>query len=667
VLFSLPNLAQIRKASGKVTKIDGRSYITQEDKLFEIDDKAVLVKLKRGGVIPPKLTKCNHPIAMDFYTMSVPDSIDVEKFVLMLEDTGVFEYVEYNCIYEPLMTANDTYISYQWHLSRINANAAWEITTGNPSIKVAVIDNGVELSHEDLYYGGDNYSNLSVAECVDYVSSTDHTPSSSHGTMVAGIIGAKTNNSVGVAGVAGGYGCSGARIISYRTDFTASQLASAVYSAVVNGVKVINISSGGGYSQTYSDLLDYAYNQGVTVVCGSGNDSSSSILFPASHQYTIAVGCTDYDNYRNGSNYGSGLDLVAPSSYISSTCKTSEGKYVSGSGTSLAAPQVAGVAALMLSVNSNLTPSQIRNILRNTCTKLSHYSFTNGWNSEVGYGLLNAFAAVRNTMNLKIVGPQLISTYGTYYIQNLPSGVTTSWKLSDNYYNTHNCLMSNYPSTGHCLITRDNTHDMMDATLTAIIKYNNVTVDSLKLKHLYAYTGFWGQYTSGSLSGNINSSGTFNIKTNTVTTVTSPNFYGATVSYSSSGATPSSWGFNSSSGILNFNTLNTTVPVIINVHDGCGNNYTLYAFPSGSYSINVSNGDGDITVTLVEDGDASKDFTLDEPWTMEITSATTGKVMATRSLTCRSETISTVGWPKGIYIVKVTIGKDELTEKVLVN
>lgn len=265
-----------------------------------------------------------------------------------------------------------------------------------------------------------------------------------------------------------------------------------------------------------------------------------------------------------------------------------------------------------------------------------------------------------------LTGPNLICTYGTYEISNFPSGLTTSWKLSDNYYNTHNCLMSNYPSTGHCLITRDNTHDMMDATLTAYIKKGAITVDSLKLKHLYAYAGFKGSYTSGSLSGNINSSGTFNIKTNTVTTVTSPNFYGATVTYSSSGATPSSWGFNSSSGILNFNTLNTTAPVIINVSDGCGNNYTLYAFPSGSYNINVSNGEGDITVTLVEDGDASKDFTLDEPWTMEITSATTGKVMATLSSTCRSETISTAGWPKGIYIVKVTIGKEELTEKVLV-
>lgn len=667
VLFSLPNLAQIQKASGKVTKIDGRSYITQEDKLFEIEDKTALVKLKRGGVMPPTLTKNSHPIAMESYTISVPDSIDVEKYVLMLEDTGVFEYVEYNCMYKPLMTANDSYINNQWHLSRINANAAWEITTGSPSIKVAVIDNGVELTHEDLYYGGDSYSNLSVAECVDYVSSTDHTPSSSHGTMVAGIIGAKTNNFVGVAGVAGGYGYSGVKIISYRTDYTASQLVSAVYSAVNNGVKVINISVGGGYSLTFSNALDYAYNHGVTVVCASGNDSSSSISFPASHQYTIAVGCTNYDNYRNGSNYGSGLDLVAPSSYICSTCKTSEGKYLLGSGTSLAAPQVAGVAALMLSVNSTLTPSQIRNTLRNTCTKLSQYSFTNGWNSEVGYGLLNAFAAVINAMNLKIDGPQLISSSGQYHIDNLPSGVTVSWSISDNYYNNgYNLLIQNYPSQGQCMIVRDINHDLMGDTLTAKIKYNGTTVRKLTKSGLYAYAGFKGYYTSGNLSGDINNS-YFNIRPNVTTHIVSPNFLGATVSYNNSAAIPSYWNFDSYNGYLNFITTNTSSPVIINIDDVCGNHYLLYAAPTNSsYSMNIINCDSGITVKQVEDGDASKNFTPEEPWTLEITSATTGRVMVKQSSTSRSETISTAGWPKGIYVVKVTIGKEVLTEKVMV-
>ena len=132
-----------------------------------------------------------------------------------------------------------------------------------------------------------------------------------------------------------------------------------------------------------------------------------------------------------------------------------------------------------------------------------------------------------------------------------------------------------------------------------------------------------------------------------------------------SGATPTAWGLNPSNGVLNFKAPAGSTPVVINVHDVCGNNYTLYAMPS-SYSINVSNGESGITVTLVEDGDASKDFTPEESWTLEIINAATGQVMATQSSKNRSETISTVGWPKGIYIVKVTIGKEELTEKIMV-
>lgn len=263
-----------------------------------------------------------------------------------------------------------------------------------------------------------------------------------------------------------------------------------------------------------------------------------------------------------------------------------------------------------------------------------------------------------------IIGDNFICSNKEYYVQNLPSGYTVSWSLINNYYN-NNCIMSNYPTPNHCLVVRNISNDLINDTLTATIKYNSTIVKTLKLPDMNAYSGFRGNYSSGNLSGNISYTYTFNIKTNTVTTITSPNFYGATVSYSSSGAIPSSWGFNPDSGILNFNTTNTTTPVIINVNDGCGNQYVLYAVPS-NYSINVSNGYEDITVTLVEDGDASKDYILEEPWTVEITSATTGRVMATQSSTSRSETISTAGWPKGIYIVKVTIGKEELTEKVIV-
>ena len=268
---------------------------------------------------------------------------------------------------------------------------------------------------------------------------------------------------------------------------------------------------------------------------------------------------------------------------------------------------------------------------------------------------------------LKIVGNSFFCSNASYYIDDLPPGCTVSWRLSDSYYNNgYNLLIQNYPTTGHCLIIRDNNHDLTNDTLTATIKYNGETIRTLTKTGIYAYSGFWGQYSSGNLSGNINYTCFFNIKANNFTTIFSPNFYDATVSYNSSGAIPSSWSHNPNSGVVSFYTTNTSAPVIINVHDCCGNDYVLYAYPSSLYSINASNGVNGITVTLVEEGNASKDFTPDQSWTIEVRSAATGELMTTLSSISRSETISTVGWPKGVYIIKVTIGKEELTEKVIV-
>jgi hypothetical protein len=265
-----------------------------------------------------------------------------------------------------------------------------------------------------------------------------------------------------------------------------------------------------------------------------------------------------------------------------------------------------------------------------------------------------------------ITGPNLISNYGDYNIISFPSGLNTTWSIDDGHYNNGINLLGNYFGQGTCRILRNNSYDMTNAILTTIVKKGNIAVKTLQKTDLYAYDGFWGQYTSGNLSGNINYTCFFNIKANNFTTIFSPNFYDATVSYSSSGAIPSSWSHNPNTGVVSFYTTNTSASVIINVHDCCGNDYVLNAYPSSLYSMNVFSGASNITVTLVQDGDASKDFTPDQPWTIEIINAATGRVMNTQSPTSRSEIISTIGWPKGIYIVKATIGKEELTEKVIV-
>jgi hypothetical protein len=435
---------------------------------------------------------------------------------------------------------------------------------------------------------------------------------------------------------------------------------------VINMSLVISTANVGDYP-FIDDAIANAYSQGVVLVAATGNDNSSSVGYPANHPKVIAVGAGTTSTGRSYfSNYGNDIEIVAPGVSIISTGITSwEIQYPQGDGTSFSTPIVSGVIALMFSVNPSLTPNRVREILRQTARKYSGYSYNgSGWCSQIGYGVINARAALSLTSISSISGPKVVSGPAVFSIDNLSQDFSVSWSLTDSYYNQY-CLEQNTPSINKCTITPDNTNDMSNKTLTAVIRKNNVIVKVLTNTGIYAQNGFKGHFTSGSLSGDIHYSLYFNIKANTATTVTSPNFYGATVTYSSSGAVPTAWGFNSTNGVLNFKAPAGSAPVIINVHDVCGNNYVLYAMPS-SYGINVSNGYNDITVTLVEDGDASKDFTPEESWTVEVINAETGRVMATQSSMNRSETISTAEWPKGIYIVKVTIGKEELTEKVMV-
>ena len=275
--------------------------------------------------------------------------------------------------------------------------------------------------------------------------------------------------------------------------------------------------------------------------------------------------------------------------------------------------------------------------------------------------------ALYSIYGFSITGPELVYTSGSYYINNLPSGLTVEWSLSDSYY-SQNCFQQNYPSQNECTITRNSSHDMINATLTANIKYNSLTVYTLT-RAVSAYPDFYGQYTSDNLSGTINYTHTFSVKPGFTTVVTSPNFYGATVTYNSSGTTPSYFFLEPTTWKLFFTmpTNNNGTPVIINVNDGCGNYYQLYAMPQNNYYLEIFNGDAEITVTLHKEGDdSSKSPALDMPWSVDICNTTSGVVMATRSSTDRSVSIPTSTWPKGVYAVKATVGKTELTEKVVV-
>ncbi len=687
------------------------------------------IKMKAGYDIDEVLNLYGQHLSFDKKEKNVYKvncNLDNAEAVLAInKDINLMEPVEW-C--EPMMIGEgrkcSDFTNYQYYIKNtgqnggttgidINVVPVWNILPTDTSLVVAVLDDGVERDHEDLsgiVLNGKtiDYPNEygdPINDFYYYDGGLKH-ENKSHGTACAGIIAAKDNN-IGIKGVA-----SGVKILPiniYPYPFSLDLLPVIWFEKVGQAITwacdtmeadIISCSWSFSYSSYIENALTNAMNngrngKGTIVICSAGNKiPADSVRFPANMTGTIAVGAIDNTgNIWDYSCRGSSLDLVAPSgdgnsySDIITTDRTGDSGYnppkpPTGNntdltntnytqrfnGTSAACPQVAGVVALMLSANPYLTVGDVKSVLQNTARKLPGMNGQNRTDAY-GYGLVDAYAAVQAVTTSKIVGPKLINSTGHYHINFLASSLTVSWSLSDNYYNNgYNLLIPNYPTTGHCLIVRDQSHNLMNDTLIATIKYNGNTIQTLKKDSLYAYDDFWGQYTSGNLSSNINYTHYFYVKKGVTTNIFSPNFLEATVSYDSSATIPSNWDFSPANGTLAFfvPSNSSSTPVVIIVNDGCGNSYQLYAAPTSMYIFNISNDDNSITITLNENDDSERGLSIDQPWTVEVLNATTGVQMASLSSTNRSVSISTSGWPKGIYIVKVTIGKEVYTEKVIV-
>lgn len=314
---------------------------------------------------------------------------------------------------------DDTHYGLQWHYDMINLPAAWDISTGDASIIVAVIDTGRVLAPDlstRLIDGYDVVLDLSFAGDGD-----GHDPdptdlgvqTSYHGTHVAGTIGAETNNSFGVAGVTwatrimpiralGNYG--------FGTDFDvatgilyAAGQPNATGTIPPEACHIINMSLGGaGSSQTMADAIATARAVGVTVIAAAGNANSAELQYPASYPGVISVSAVDaVRNRAPYSSFGTEVDIAAPGGntnvdthgdgYPDGVLSTVNGSsYAFYNGTSMACPHVAGVAALILAVNPALTPDQVEAVLTSTAQDLG----ATGRDDSFGHGLVDAFAAL---------------------------------------------------------------------------------------------------------------------------------------------------------------------------------------------------------------------------------------------------------------------------------
>ena len=387
-------------------------------------EKFGVIKLERL-INDPNMPEDAKELGLDLiYLIQFDPQKDVFAFAKEMRKYSEVKYADPDYAKKYFFYPNDPYLTHQWSLARADAIHGWDVTKGDSTIIIGIDDTGVDWRHEDLV--GNIYQNLGedadgdghVIEYINghwtfdpgdingrdddgdgkvddfvgwdfYENNNDPSPAHNgpdfeHGTHVAGIASAATNNGIGVAGV--GYSC---KILPLRSHWLSNSV-SAVYYAVTIGADVFNMSWG-GWTGSLGTAFEYAYNHGMVLVAAAGNDNTSNPMYPAAHPLVIAVAATDpYDHKSSYSNYGSWVDIAAPGDNILSTIPGNG--YDSFYGTSMASPFVSGVVGLLRSINHYYSPDSIKAILLATADSMPDDPYYNAGN--LGAGRVNVYKAV---------------------------------------------------------------------------------------------------------------------------------------------------------------------------------------------------------------------------------------------------------------------------------
>ncbi|MFC7371442.1 S8 family peptidase [Fictibacillus iocasae] len=347
--------------------------------------KEIIVKYKEGVSSTEKsslISKLDDSLKEKYSAFSVVTVTDgsVAEAVKEYEANPNVEYAEPNVTYKASYVPNDPdYSTKQYAPQKVGAEAAWDVTRGSSTVKIAVVDTGVDYNHPDL--AG------KVIKGKDFVTDdNDPMDENKHGTHVAGIAAASTNNGVGMAGLAPNVQILAERVLDADGSGTLDDVAAGIRHAADSGAQVINLSLGGAVgTKTLEDAVNYAASKGSVVVAAAGNESTPLPSYPAYYDKAIAVAATDQnDKIAYFSNYGPWVDVAAPGVSLYSTVPG--GKYENLSGTSMASPVVAGVAGLLASQGKNAT--QIRTALEGTADKVT------GSGTLFKHGRINAAKAV---------------------------------------------------------------------------------------------------------------------------------------------------------------------------------------------------------------------------------------------------------------------------------
>lgn len=484
--------------------VDGRIY-------FKLSDNAVLNVSDNDGVVNPKdvyfleglieeynITELVMPfksaqsdILQRTFRMDFEDYSEIGDLIRDLKQHPDIEYAEPAPLFFISMTPDDTYYDVtldggflygsansSWHLNAINASQAWDVTTGDAGVVVAVLDNAIYVDHPDL--------TNQVVHAVD-LGNGDNDPNPpeatyiwSHGTHSAGLVGAETNNGIGVASI----GC-GISIMAIKLGDDASdgQAMAAGYEGITyaadNGADVISMSWGSPqYFQTMQNIVNYAYNLGCVLVGAAGNNGDGAetqanpdipvnyIGYPAALDHVIAVGSVDLGDTKSSfSNYGTWIDVLAPGGFaaeggilgnmffsvLSTTASDAgsvmdmlsgagggasdfgvSGQYDGMQGTSMACPVTSGLCGLMLSANPDLTPEELTAILKATCDNVD--ALNTEFIDSIGAGRINAYeavtaaAAANAPLVADFMASEVVVAVGeTVDFTDLTTGTPTEW------------------------------------------------------------------------------------------------------------------------------------------------------------------------------------------------------------------------------------------------
>lgn len=452
-MVSLHNGVYVKKASNTEPPTSGvgatQEVETNELTVFEADDKTPLILTNEFAVrFKPEvgqeeIDKLNKENGVEIVSLNTwaPNSFVVRvmdannQAVLRMANEyhqkDIVEYAQPNFVrlIKPFSVPNDPYFSKQWALSNTGQNGgvagedieilnAWNISKGSQDITIAIVDEGVDYTHEDLNTGNKLVRGYSA---INKKYDPSPNPSDAHGTCCAGIAAAASDNGVGICGVAPDCKLMGIKIaygviisgISYW-DTTDSIIADGITKAVQLGADVLSNSWGGGpNSTTITEAINYAKKYGRSgkgcVVCFASGNDNSDVIYPGTLSNVITVAAvneygerkspTSKDGEDWGSNYGPEVDVAAPGVHICTTDIMNSNGYAAGNyfstfnGTSSATPHVAGLAALILSVNPELTATDVEYIIKNSTDDIG----SSGYDYYTGYGRINAYKALRLT------------------------------------------------------------------------------------------------------------------------------------------------------------------------------------------------------------------------------------------------------------------------------